>query len=279
MITYVSFFALHELNQNQTFPYNNSAKMFQSPWYDNMKRVLNPMDYGVNVQNCFLLYGVVDYQPTTEVDSGKYVSVLLEQDDSPYDYYLGYNRKRSFNGETQENPNSVTIIMKEWKNNGYAQSWKNATLKNVGSSYTISNWNATESSSSNSSSNISIKIELTEKNKNNNECRVCVTRVEGNTFIVDTKAPTASPTKPMTNQPTKAPTSTRKCTRRNSKKVIYVQNGKKKKCGWIKLGKSLKINKNRCNNKKYRGKKIKHRCPKNCGLYAGVGVCKFLWLD
>ena len=72
-------------------------------------------------------------------------------------------------------------------------------------------------------------------------------------------------------------TKVQKCKRGNSKKVIYVQNGKKKKCDWIKPGKSRRILKHRCNKKKYKGKKIKKRCPKNCGLYAGVGDCKFLY--
>ena len=65
----------------------------------------------------------------------------------------------------------------------------------------------------------------------------------------------------------------------NTKKVIYIKNnGKSKKCDWIKKGTTLQIRKKRCNTLKspYNDRKIKHNCPKACGKHAGVGKCKEL---
>lgn len=66
----------------------------------------------------------------------------------------------------------------------------------------------------------------------------------------------------------------------NTKKVIYIKNnGKSKKCDWIKKGKTLQIRKKRCKKltSPYNKRKIKHNCPMACGKHAGVGKCKELW--
>jgi hypothetical protein len=107
-----------------------------------------------------------------------------------------------------------------------------------------------------------------------------------------TKAPTTKPTDPPTSlpvqsptpapvsQPTPSPINPPVCPK-NSKKVVYVnKKGKKKKCSWVKTGKTLKIRTKRCNSKKYSylGKRIKENCPSTCGKYAGKGICKNLFL-
>ena len=108
------------------------------------------------------------------------------------------------------------------------------------------------------------------------------------TFIVGTKAPTASPTKAPTSKPTAAPVSQPTpspinppvC--QNSKETVYVnKKGKKKKCNWVRAGKKLKIRKKRCISKKYSylGKRIKENCPKACGKFAGKGICKNLFVS
>ena len=107
-----------------------------------------------------------------------------------------------------------------------------------------------------------------------------------------TKSPTLKPTKSPTLEPTPkstaapipstlSPTKKPSCPK-NSKKVVYVnKKGKKKKCSWVKTGKTLQIRRKRCNSNMYSylGKKIKENCPKACGKYAGKGICKNLFLD
>merc|ERR1711865_1166007 len=85
-----------------------------------------------------------------------------------------------------------------------------------------------------------------------------------------------SPTPPPAPSPTPKPTDV--CV--NSKDIVYVnKKGKKKKCNWVKAGRTLKIRKKRCISKKYRylDKLIKENCPKACGEYAGKGICKNLF--
>jgi len=63
---------------------------------------------------------------------------------------------------------------------------------------------------------------------------------------------------------------------------VYVnKKGKKKKCNWVKAGKTLKIRTKRCSSKKYSylGKRIKENCPKACGEFAGKGICKNLFVS
>jgi len=89
-----------------------------------------------------------------------------------------------------------------------------------------------------------------------------------------------SPTPPPAPSPTTKPTDAPPVCK-NSKDIVYVsKKGKKKKCNWVKAGKTLKIRKKRCISKKYRylDKLIKENCPKACGKYAGKGICKNLFL-
>jgi len=85
-------------------------------------------------------------------------------------------------------------------------------------------------------------------------------------------SPTRQPTKvPLLPIPTALPT--KQC-RPNSSKVVYIHKRKNKKCNWIK---AVKTRKNRCK-KLCKGKKIKQNCPVACGKFAGMGICKYLWL-
>ena len=93
--------------------------------------------------------------------------------------------------------------------------------------------------------------------------------------------PVQSPTPAPVSQPTPSPINPPGCPK-NSKEVVYVNTkGKKKKCNWVKTGKTLKIRRMRCKSKKYSylGKRIKENCPKACGKYAGKGICKNLFLE
>ena len=96
--------------------------------------------------------------------------------------------------------------------------------------------------------------------------------------------PTLEPTPEPTEAPipsTLSPTEKPSCPK-NSKKVVYVnKKGKKKKCNWVKAGKTLKIRRKRCISKKYSylGKRIKENCPKACGEFAGKGICKNLFVS
>merc|ERR1711865_1155028 len=95
-----------------------------------------------------------------------------------------------------------------------------------------------------------------------------------------TKAPTREPTAAPISQPTPSPINPPVC--KNSKDIVYVnKKGKKKKCNWVKAGKTLKIRKKRCISKKYRylDKLIKENCPKACGEFAGKGICKNLFVS
>ena len=86
------------------------------------------------------------------------------------------------------------------------------------------------------------------------------------------------PTLPPAPSPTPKPTPVCK----NSKDIVYVnKKGKKKKCNWVKTGKTLKIRKKRCISKKYRylDKLIKENCPKACGEFAEKGICKNLFVS
>merc|ERR1712118_88130 len=72
-----------------------------------------------------------------------------------------------------------------------------------------------------------------------------------------------------TTPPTKS-----KCV--NSKKVVFKNlKGKKKKCSWVKNG-SLDQIKKKCN-KAHKGVKVKKNCARACGVYGGVGPCRFLF--
>merc|ERR1711865_915999 len=82
------------------------------------------------------------------------------------------------------------------------------------------------------------------------------------------------------NQPTPSPINPPVC--ENSKDIVYVnKKGKRKKCNWVKAGKTLKIRTKRCSSKKYSylGKRIKENCPKACGEFAGKGICKNLFVS
>merc|ERR1711865_1238047 len=105
-----------------------------------------------------------------------------------------------------------------------------------------------------------------------------------------TKVPTTKPTDPPTSSPVQSPTpapvsqptSSPINVCKNSKDIVYVnKKGKKKKCNWVKAGKTLKIRTKRCSSKKYSylGKRIKENCPKACGEFAGKGICKNLFVS
>jgi len=82
------------------------------------------------------------------------------------------------------------------------------------------------------------------------------------------------------SQPTPSPINPPVC--ENSKDIVYVnKKGKRKKCNWVKAGKTLKIRTKRCSSKKYSylGKRIKENCPKACGEFAGKGICKNLFVS
>merc|ERR1711865_731249 len=96
-----------------------------------------------------------------------------------------------------------------------------------------------------------------------------------------TSLPVQSPTPAPVSQPTPSPINPPVCPK-NSKEVVYVsKKGKKKKCNWVKAGKTLKIRTKRCSSKKYSylGKRIKENCPKACGEFAGKGICKNLFVS
>jgi len=108
----------------------------------------------------------------------------------------------------------------------------------------------------------------------------------GNPTPVPTPDPTTSPTVSPTLSPmSPSPTVKQNCKRSDSTKVIYKSvnkrgKQKKKKCNWIKLGKTLEIRRNRCGKRKgLDGVKVKRACPVTCGEFAGVGKCKFLRMD
>ena len=97
-----------------------------------------------------------------------------------------------------------------------------------------------------------------------------------------TKEPTDATLPPTTpiSQPTPSPINPPVC--ENSNDIVYVnKKGKKKKCNWVKAGKTLKIRRKRCIRKKYSylGKRIKENCPKACGKFAGKGICKNLFVS
>ena len=65
----------------------------------------------------------------------------------------------------------------------------------------------------------------------------------------------------------------KKC--RNSKMVIYItKTDKKKKCRWVKNGKTIGVRKKRCRKVSPNGNKVHWNCQLACGKYAGVGKCK-----
>merc|ERR1711865_987698 len=80
-----------------------------------------------------------------------------------------------------------------------------------------------------------------------------------------TDPPTSSPVQSPTPAPVSQPTSSPINVCKNSKDIVYVnKKGKKKRCNWVKAGKTLKIRAKRCSSKKYSylGKRIKENCPK-----------------
>merc|ERR1711865_672180 len=102
-----------------------------------------------------------------------------------------------------------------------------------------------------------------------------------------TQSPTQNPTHQPTptpapvSQPTPSPINPPVCPKKIRKRLCTSVKGKKKKCNWVKAGKTLKIRTKRCSSKKYSylGKRIKENCPKACGKFAGKGICKNLFVS
>jgi hypothetical protein len=62
----------------------------------------------------------------------------------------------------------------------------------------------------------------------------------------------------------------------NSKNVVFKNSkGKKRKCSWVKTG-DLEQIKKKCN-RTQKGVKVKKNCARACGVYGGIGPCRFLF--
>jgi len=141
----------------------NAAKNYQTNWFRKQKAYYDPMN-GDTTKVTAVMNGIVDYTKYTN----KYVTIRLIQKGTDKDFYIGYNRKKSYNTDTQESQDSITILEK----NGSpglvgASSTKVATLTLSTKSYTINNWGG--------DSTVSVVVKLESITNNNDDAKITIT--------------------------------------------------------------------------------------------------------
>jgi len=101
----------------------NPQKNFQLGWYEDQVFSINPLD--AQSRREYTLNGVVDYGRNQD----NLLVLRMKQSSTNKDYYIGYNRATGMNADTGENPDQVTIVLKEYgAPDQYGQSTKVAAL-------------------------------------------------------------------------------------------------------------------------------------------------------
>merc|ERR1711865_36639 len=273
----------------------NAPKSFQFGWYVNQQLSYDPLlPSNIDTPKKLTLNGVNEYKTNGAATNGKLINVRLVQDGDTYnttsktygrDYYIGFNDAYGINTGTIEGRNQVLLFVKDTGGpNNYGESSRLAGL-DVGQSVTIKDYGSTKTTLAD------ITISFESLTNNGRDANIIITTLQPTP--PPRKAPTTKPTDPPTSlpvqsptpapvsQPTSSPINPPVCPK-NSKEVVYVsKKGNRKKCNWVKAGKTLKIRTKRCSSKKYSylGKKIKENCPKACGEFAGKGICKNLFVS
>ena len=85
----------------------NPHKNFFLPWYTDQNNSTDPLD-GDGTRD-FLLNGVANYGD----DPLATISLRLQTPSSPYDYFVGFNRKSGVNAGSLTEPNMVTVVRAE----------------------------------------------------------------------------------------------------------------------------------------------------------------------
>eukprot|EP00536_Pseudo-nitzschia_multiseries_P015233 jgi/Psemu1/327832/estExt_fgenesh1_pg.C_8430001 len=122
----------------------NVAKNYQLNWYKRQRKRIDPtratdktIADSISIKQNFIMNGIDDYMVTGNTE-GKVVALRLTQRGSPKDYYIGYNRAKGANNETQEDANEIVILEKATGGpDGSTMSWKLASLRYQGQRYVI----------------------------------------------------------------------------------------------------------------------------------------------
>jgi hypothetical protein len=128
----------------------------------------------------YIMNGIVAYK-TSGSTNGRTIVLRLFQENSNKHYYIGYNRAKDFNSQTQESINCITIIEKEGSPEGYAPSFSKGVLCSPNQSFTIDNWGG--------DSKISIETKYVARSTNYDDATIAITRLGG-----PTPRPTPQPT-------------------------------------------------------------------------------------
>lgn len=236
--------------------YTTRAKNYQTNWYNSQKAHYDPMN-GKITRVTATMNGIVDFTKYTN----KYVVIQLKDGDgSKKNYYLGYNRRKSFNEGTQENANSITILEKMGTYSSTAASTKVATLTlSQQNSYTIPNWGG-------ASSGVSVVVTL--ESITNNSDDATITIVTKKTGTGTPIAPTRSPTtiRSPTPQPTAAKVTTPNNTCTGDSTTYRWRGNKNWNCEWV--GSQQKKKKRRCSKIQDEQSVTDYWCCKTCAEYS-----------
>ena len=169
----------------------NAVNNYQLDWYSKLSIKPTSAD---GFGGSFVISGVDGYDPN---DTTKFVTLRLEQENFPGDYYVGYNRAEGINAETQEDGDKVIIFLKDGDVHESKTSWKKAALE-PGESFVIVNFNNSGRSVTVTFSNIESNAAVVEITPETSESPTLSPRPSG--------SPTISPTVDLSPSPSSDPT-------------------------------------------------------------------------
>mmetsp|Transcript_40273 Transcript_40273/g.60406 ORF Transcript_40273/g.60406 Transcript_40273/m.60406 type:complete len:604 (-) Transcript_40273:380-2191(-) len=172
----------------------NAAKSWQLGWYEGTNQLITISTGGVR-SYVGQLSGIVNYDHVNNPNRNSnpiLIKLNQNQKTNPDDYYITFNSKRSFNSETVEGGNQVTIVRASGEGMHYAESDLISKLS-AHRSYTITNFDGTTDSATITVNEISVSHSFA-------EVSICIGDCD--------PAPTQSPTLAPSQSPTLAPSQT-----------------------------------------------------------------------